>query len=261
MQIAIQSPTEAAAMPRYRLDIEYDGTAFSGWQRQAGQPSVQEAIETAIHAFCGEELRIKGAGRTDSGVHARGQVAHVDLVRDWPEDTVQGALNAHLTRAKVAVAILAASNVDENFDARFSATARHYRYLILNRRAPAALERSRVWHVPRQLDHAAMHEAAQELVGHHDFTTFRSVQCQSKSPVKTLDLLAVERDGDMIAIRASARSFLHNQVRSLVGTLERVGAGAWTPEDVRKALEARDRAACGPVAPADGLYLMSVDYP
>lgn len=248
-------------MPRYRLDIEYDGTAFSGWQRQAGQPSVQEAIETAIHAFCGEEVRIKGAGRTDSGVHARGQVAHVDLARDWPADTVQGALNAHLSRAGAAVAILSVSSVDENFDARFSATARHYLYLILNRRAPAALERSRVWHVPRQLDHAAMHEAAQELVGHHDFTTFRSVQCQSKSPVKTLDLLAVEREGDMIAIRASARSFLHNQVRSLVGTLERVGAGAWTPEDVRNALEARDRAACGPVAPADGLYLMSVDYP
>lgn len=248
-------------MPRYRLDIEYDGTAFSGWQRQAGRPSVQEAIEIAIEGFCGEEVRIRGAGRTDAGVHARGQVAHLDLLRDWAEDTVHGALNAHLAQADARVAILAATKVDDTFDARFSATARHYLYLILNRRAPAALERSRVWHVPRRLDHVAMHKAAQELVGHHDFTTFRSVQCQSKSPVKTLDLLQVEREGDMIAIRASARSFLHNQVRSLVGTLERVGAGAWTPKDVRVALEARDRAACGPVAPADGLYLMSVDYP
>jgi len=248
-------------MPRYRLDIEYDGTAFSGWQRQAGQPSVQEAIETAIEGFCGEEVRIRGAGRTDAGVHARGQVAHLDLLRDWPEDTVQGALNAHLAKADARVAILAATKVDDTFDARFSATARHYLYLILNRRAPAALEKNRVWHVPRKLDHHVMQQAAQELVGLHDFTTFRSVQCQSKSPVKTLDVLDVTRDGDVIAIRASARSFLHNQVRSLVGTLERVGAGAWTPQDVRAALEARDRAACGPVAPADGLYLMSVDYP
>ena len=248
-------------MPRYRLDIEYDGTAFAGWQRQAGQPSVQEAIETAIHGFCGEEVRIRGAGRTDAGVHARGQVAHVDLTRDWPAEKVQGALNAHLAMAGAAVSILTASAVAEDFDARFSATARHYLYLILNRRAPPSLERNRVWHVPRALDHEAMHKAAQELVGSHDFTTFRSVQCQAKSPVKTLDLLAVSRRGDTIAIRASARSFLHNQVRSLVGTLERVGAGAWTPADVRAALEARDRSACGPVAPAEGLYLMSVDYP
>ena len=248
-------------MPRYRLDIEYDGTTFSGWQRQAGQPSVQEAIETAIHGFCGEEVRIRGAGRTDAGVHARGQVAHVDLSRDWPSEKVQGALNAHLAMAGAAVSILAASAVAEDFDARFSATARHYLYLILNRRAPPSLERNRVWHVPRALDHQAMHAAAQELVGSHDFTTFRSVQCQAKSPVKTLDLLEVTREGGMIAIRASARSFLHNQVRSLVGTLERVGAGAWTPADVRAALEARDRAACGPVAPAEGLYLMAVDYP
>ncbi|NMG41758.1 tRNA pseudouridine(38-40) synthase TruA [Chelativorans sp. ZYF759] len=247
-------------MPRYRLDIEYDGSAFSGWQRQAGQASVQESIETAILGFCGEEIRIRGAGRTDAGVHARGQVAHLDLSRDWPADKVQGALNAHLARAGAAVAILAATKVEETFDARFSATARHYLYLILNRRAPATLEKDRVWHVPRPLDPEAMHQAAQELVGHHDFTTFRSVQCQSKSPVKTLDLLDVSRDGDIIAIRASARSFLHNQVRSLVGTLERVGAGAWTPQDVAVALEARDRSACGPVAPPGGLYLVAVDY-
>lgn len=248
-------------MPRYRLDIEYDGTAFAGWQRQAGQPSVQEAIETAIQGFCNEEVRIRGAGRTDAGVHARGQVAHVDLTREWPAEKVQGALNAHLAMAGAAVSVLAASAVAEDFDARFSATARHYLYLILNRRAPPSLERNRVWHVPRALDHEAMHTAAQELVGSHDFTTFRSVQCQAKSPVKTLDLLEVSRRGDTIAIRASARSFLHNQVRSLVGTLERVGAGAWTPADVRAALEARDRAACGPVAPPEGLYLMAVDYP
>jgi len=247
-------------MPRYRLDIEYDGTRFAGWQRQADQPSVQEAIETAVEGFCGETVRIRGAGRTDAGVHARGQVAHVDLTRDWPAEKVQGALNAHLSMAGAAVSILAAAQVDGEFDARFSATARHYLYLILNRRAPPSLERDRVWHVPRALDHEAMHEAAQELVGGHDFTTFRSVQCQSKSPVKSLDLLDVTRDGDTIAIRASARSFLHNQVRSMVGTLERVGAGAWQPADVARALEARDRAACGPVAPPEGLYLMQVDY-
>jgi tRNA pseudouridine38-40 synthase len=247
-------------MPRYRLDIEYDGSSFAGWQRQAGQPSVQEAIETAIAGFCGEDVRIRGAGRTDAGVHARGQVAHLDLSRDWPADTVQGALNAHLAMAGAAVSILTASRADDDFDARFSATARHYLYLILNRRAPPSLERNRVWHVPRALDHEAMHEAAQALVGKHDFTTFRSVQCQSKSPEKTLDLLQVTRRDDTIEIRASARSFLHNQVRSMVGTLERVGAGAWKPEDVRGALEARDRSACGPVAPAGGLYLMQVDY-
>ncbi len=212
----------------YRLDIEYDGTAYAGWQRQTGQHSVQAAIEQAILAFCGETISLRGAGRTDAGVHATGQVAHVDLSRDWPADTVRDALNAHLGLANEAVVILAATPVDDAFDARFSATGRHYLYRILNRRAPPALEKNRVWWVPKRLDAAAMHEAAQELVGRHDFTTFRSAHCQAKSPVRTLDRLDVTRDGDMIEFRASARSFLHNQVRSMVGTLKRVGEGAWT---------------------------------
>jgi tRNA pseudouridine38-40 synthase len=247
-------------MPRYRIDIEYDGGPYSGWQRQSGQHSVQAAIEQAIHAFSGEEVTIRGAGRTDAGVHARGQVAHFDLDRDWEANRVMAAVNAHLMSAGETVAVLASSKRDPDFDARFSATARHYLYRILNRRAPPALERGQVWHVARKLDADAMHEAAQVLVGLHDFTTFRSVQCQAKSPVKTLDRLDVSRDGDMIEIHASARSFLHNQVRSMVGTLKRVGEGAWTVDDVRAALEAADRAACGPVAPPDGLFLMKVDY-
>ncbi len=248
-------------MPRYRLDIEYDGTAYAGWQRQTGQHSVQAAIEQAILAFCGETISLRGAGRTDSGVHATGQVAHVDLSRAWPADTVRDALNAHLGLANEAVAILAAMPVDDAFDARFSATGRHYLYRILNRRAPPALEKNRVWWVPKRLDAAAMHEAAQELVGRHDFTTFRSAHCQAKSPVRTLDRLDVTRDGDMIEFRASARSFLHNQVRSMVGTLKRVGEGAWTPAQVAAALAARDRAACAGLAPPQGLYLARVDYP
>ncbi|MBX3578303.1 MAG: tRNA pseudouridine(38-40) synthase TruA [Rhizobiaceae bacterium] len=247
-------------MPRYRLDIEYDGAAYAGWQRQAGQPSVQAAVEQAVLGFSGEAATLKGAGRTDAGVHAFGQVAHLDLARDWPADTVRDAVNAHLRQAGETVTILAASVAAGDFDARFSASRRHYLYRILNRRAPPALERGRAWHVAPPLDAAAMHAAAQVLVGLHDFTTFRSVQCQSKSPVKTLDRLDVTRDGEMIEIRASARSFLHNQVRSMVGTLKRVGEGAWSAADVRAALDARDRAACGPVAPPDGLYLVRVDY-
>ena len=247
-------------MPRYRIDIEYNGSAYAGWQRQADQHSVQAAIEQAIHGFCGEAITIRGAGRTDAGVHARGQVAHFDLEREWQADRVMAAVNAHLTSAGETVSVVAAQAVDAGFDARFSATARHYLYRILNRRAPPALERGLVWHVARKLDAAAMHDAAQVLVGKHDFTTFRSVQCQSKSPVKTLDVLDVTHDGDMVEIRASARSFLHNQVRSMVGTLKRVGEGAWSADDVGTALQAADRAACGPVAPPDGLYLMQVDY-
>ncbi|MBO6900556.1 MAG: tRNA pseudouridine(38-40) synthase TruA [Rhizobiaceae bacterium] len=247
-------------MPRYRIDIEYDGAAYAGWQRQTDQHSVQAAVERAIHAFCGEVVTIRGAGRTDAGVHARGQVAHFDLSREWQTDRIAAAINAHLASAGETVAVTAACAVDTGFDARFSATARHYLYRILNRRAQPALERGQVWHVARSLDADAMHEAAQVLTGRHDFTTFRSVQCQSKSPVKTLDVLAVTRNGDMVEIRASARSFLHNQVRSLVGTLKRVGEGAWTADDVKAALEAVDRSACGPVAPADGLFLMRVDY-
>lgn len=248
-------------MPRYRLDIEYDGTAYAGWQRQAGQHSVQAAIEQAVRSFCGETIALRGAGRTDSGVHATGQVAHVDLERAWPADTVRDALNAHLGVAKEAVAILAATPVDDGFDARFSATGRHYLYRILNRRAPPALEKNRVWWVPKRLDAAAMHAAAQELVGRHDFTTFRSAHCQAKSPLRTLDRLEVLRVGDMIEVRAAARSFLHNQVRSMVGTLKRVGEGAWTAADVAAALAARDRSACAGLAPPQGLYLAGVDYP
>jgi tRNA pseudouridine38-40 synthase len=247
-------------MPRYRIDIEYDGGPYAGWQRQADQPSVQAAIEQAIQAFCGEAVTIRGAGRTDAGVHARGQVAHFDLEREWQADRVMAAINAHLTKAGETVAVTAAHSVEGGFDARFSATARHYLYRILNRRAPPALERGQVWHVARTLDARAMHQAAQVLVGKHDFTTFRSVQCQAKSPVKTLGVLDVTRAGDMIEIRASARSFLHNQVRSMVGTLKRVGEGAWSADDVKAALQAADRTECGPVAPPDGLYLMRVDY-
>lgn len=247
-------------MPRYRLDIEYDGTPYAGWQRQAGQHSVQAVLEQAILGFCGEEVTLRGAGRTDSGVHATGQVAHIDLAKDWPADKVRDAINAHLRLAGETVAVTAATKVSADFDARFSATKRHYLYRILNRRSHPVLEKHRAWWVPGKLDADAMHEAAQQLVGRHDFTTFRSSQCQAKSPVKTLDRLDVTRVGDEVQIRASARSFLHNQVRSLVGTLKKVGEGSWTPDDVQAALEARDRSRCGPMAPAHGLYLVGVDY-
>jgi tRNA pseudouridine38-40 synthase len=247
-------------MPRYRLDLEYDGTSYAGWQRQAGHHTVQAAVEHAILAFSGEQATIRGAGRTDAGVHALGQVAHVDLTRDWPADRVMGAVNAHLELAGETVAVTAVTAVTDDFDARFSATARHYLFRIVNRRAPLALEKGRAWLVKRRLDAEAMHEAAQMLVGKHDFTTFRSVQCQAKSPVKTLDRLDVARNGDLIEIRASARSFLHNQVRSMVGTIKKAGEGSWRVADVLNALQAADRAACGPVAPPDGLYLVRVDY-
>ena len=248
-------------MPRFRLDIEYDGSPYSGWQRQAGQHSVQAALEQAIKGFCGEDVTIRGAGRTDAGVHASGQIAHLDLEKDWPADTVRDAVNAHLQMAGETVSVIAAARVAEDFDARFSAVARHYLYRIVNRRAPLALEAKKAWWVPKTLDAEAMRGAAQVLVGRHDFTTFRSVQCQARSPVKTLDRLDVARSGDVIEVRASARSFLHNQVRSMVGSLKRVGEGAWTGADLKTALEAHDRAACGPVAPPDGLYLTRVDYP
>jgi tRNA pseudouridine38-40 synthase len=248
-------------MPRYRLDIEYDGRPYAGWQRQSGQHSVQAAVEQAIKGFSGEDVAIRGAGRTDAGVHALGQVAHVDLARDWPADTVRNAVNAHLQMAAETVSVLAATAVGSDFDARFSAVARHYLYRIVNRRAPLALDAGKAWWLARPIDAEAMHRAAQRLVGNHDFTTFRSVHCQSKSPVKTLDRLAVQRNGDAVEIRASARSFLHNQVRSMVGSLKRVGEGVWTDADLAAALAAADRAACGPVAPPDGLYLVKVDYP
>jgi tRNA pseudouridine38-40 synthase len=248
-------------LPRYRLDIEYYGTPYAGWQRQAGQHSVQAALEQAILGFSGETISLRGAGRTDSGVHATGQVAHLDLKKDWPDDTVRDAINAHLRLAGEAVAVTAATKAADDFDARFSATKRHYLYRILNRRAQPALEKDRAWWVPARLDAEAMHEAAQQLVGRHDFTTFRSTQCQANSPLRTLDRLDVTRAGDLIEVRTSARSFLHNQVRSMVGTLKRVGEGGWTSADVKAALDARDRAACAGIAPPEGLYLVKVDYP
>ncbi|HML14827.1 MAG TPA: tRNA pseudouridine(38-40) synthase TruA [Xanthobacteraceae bacterium] len=245
-------------MPRYRLLIEYDGSPFVGWQMQAGGPSVQGVITDAIAAFADEKVTVHGAGRTDAGVHALGQVAHVDLKRDWRPDRVRDALNARLRPHPVAV--LAVEKAPDSFHARFSAKRRHYLYRIVNRRADLALDRRRAWRVPRPLDTAAMHAAAQRLLGRHDFTTFRAADCQAKSPVKTLDRLDVERDGDEVRVRASARSFLHHQVRSMVGSLVLIGEGKWGAEDLAAALDARSRAACGPVAPPEGLYLVSVDY-
>jgi tRNA pseudouridine38-40 synthase len=248
-------------MPRFRLDIEYDGSPYAGWQRQADQPSVQQAIEQAIEKFSGDVISLRGAGRTDAGVHATGQVAHADLSKAWSGDKVRDAVNAHLQMAGERVSILRATPVSDAFDARFSALGRHYLYRILNRRAPAAIDMGKVWWVPKRLDADAMREAARVLLGRHDFTTFRSTQCQANSPVRTLERLDVERFGDIIEIRASARSFLHNQVRSITGSLKRVGDGAWTASDLKAALDARDRAACGQVAPPDGLFLTKVDYP
>jgi len=247
-------------VPRYRLDIEYDGGPYAGWQRQDGPRTVQEAIELAVKAFSGETVSIRAAGRTDAGVHATAQVAHVELAKPWRADTVRDALNAHLQLAGDRISVVGARPVPDDFDARFSATGRRYLYRILNRRGPPALERGNVWWVPKPLDADAMHEAAQRLVGRHDFTTFRSAQCQANSPIRTLDRLDVSRDGERIEIRAAARSFLHNQVRSMVGSLKRVGDGAWSAGDLAAALEARDRAACGQVAPPDGLYLVGVSY-
>jgi len=245
-------------MPRYRLTIEYQGGPFVGWQRQAEGRSVQGRLEAAIAGFTGEAVTIGGAGRTDAGVHALGQAAHVDLEKDWAPDRVRDAINAHLRPDPIAV--VAAQAVPDTFDARFSATARHYLYRIVNRRAPLTVDRGLAWQVGMALDADAMHAAAQALVGHHDFTTFRSAQCQSASPVKTLDRLTVRRALDEITVEASARSFLHNQVRSMVGSLVQVGQGKWRPRDMAAALEAADRTRCGPVAPPDGLYLVRVDY-
>jgi len=245
-------------MPRYKLTLEYDGTPFVGWQMQENGPSVQARLASAIKAFSGEETIPRGAGRTDAGVHALGQVAHMDLGKEWPPEKVRDALNAQLRPDPVSV--LTCERAAADFDARFSATARHYLYRIVNRRSPLALNRDRAWQVVHMLDAVAMHDAAQVLVGHHDFSTFRSAECQAASPVKTLDWLAVDREGEEIRIEASARSFLHNQVRSMVGSLKLVGEGKWTAGDLEKALAARDRAACGPVAPACGLYLVKVDY-
>lgn len=245
-------------MPRYRLTIEYDGSGYNGFQTQVGQPTVQGAIERALLAFCGETIRIAAAGRTDTGVHATGQVVSFDLQKTWPAATVMNALNAHMVDE--AVSVLDCIEVDPDWHARFSATGRRYLYRILNRPGRPALDLGRVWHMKKNLDAGRMHEAAQRLVGMHDFTTFRDVNCQSKSPDKTLDVARVMRVGDEVQLVFEARSFLHRQVRSMTGTLVEVGLGRWSPEDVTRALEARDRAACGPVAPSDGLYLTGVVY-
>jgi tRNA pseudouridine38-40 synthase len=246
-------------MARYKLTLEYDGRGFVGWQRQDNGPSIQQALEDAIERFSGERVAVTGAGRTDAGVHALGQVAHFDLAAARDPDEVFGALNYHLKPA--AIAVLATEAADDDFHARFSAIGRRYRYRIVNRRAPLTLSAGRAWWVPAALDAEAMNEAAQGLVGRHDFTSFRASQCQAKSPVKTLDSLVVARRGEVIEILASARSFLHNQVRNMVGSLALVGEGKWTGADLAAALAARDRTAAGPCAPPEGLYLVAVDYP
>ncbi len=245
-------------MPRYKLSIEYDGAEFVGWQRQDNGPSVQQALETALGRFAGEPVTLHTAGRTDAGVHALAQVAHFDMVKEMPQDKVRDAVNFHLGDA--AVAVLQATLVEAEFHARFSATGRHYLYRIVDRRPPLALDRGRVWRVGRDLDAAAMDAAAQVLTGKHDFTTFRAAQCQAKSPLRTLDTITVRRRETEIVVAASARSFLHHQVRSMVGSLVEVGCGRWTAQDLGDALAAADRRRCGPVAPAHGLYLKSVSY-
>jgi len=245
-------------MPRYRLLIEYDGRPYHGFQAQGELPSIQGSIERAVKGFCGEALRLQAAGRTDAGVHATGQVVHVDLAKAWKAEVVRDALNAHLVPEPIVV--LEAAVAPEGWHARFSATRRRYRYRILNRRSPPALDQGRVWHVKKPLDAEAMHAAAQVLVGHHDFTTFRDLACQAKSPMKTLDVAAVRREGEQVLLEFASRSFLHRQVRSMTGSLAEVGIGRWTADDLTAALEARDRKACGPVAPADGLYLSGVEY-
>lgn len=245
-------------MPRYRLTLEYDGSGYNGFQSQPGQPTVQGAIETAITAFSGETVRIAAAGRTDTGVHATGQAVSFDLDKAWPARTVMNALNAHMLEE--AVAVLNCAEVDGEWHARFSAKGRRYLYRILNRPGRPALDLGRVWHMKKPLDADAMHTAAQALVGLHDFTTFRDVNCQSKSPEKTLDVANVIRVGEEVHLVFKARSFLHRQVRSMTGSLVEVGLGRWTAADLVAALEAKDRARCGPVAPSDGLYLTGVEY-
>lgn len=245
-------------MPRYKLTIEYDGQPFSGWQMQADLRTVQGDLTDAVRTFCGEQVLVQGAGRTDAGVHACGQVAHIDLSRAWPTDRVRDALNFHLKPN--AIAVIACEVVGDGFNARFSATARHYRYRVLSRRAPLAIEAHRVWWVPVPLDLAAMQRASEVFIGRHDFTTFRAAACQSKSPVKTIDRIAVFARDNEIRIEVSARSFLHSQVRSMAGGIKMVGTGKWSVAELTDALAASDRTRCPPVAPACGLYLMGVDY-
>jgi tRNA pseudouridine38-40 synthase len=245
-------------MARYKLTIEYDGTKFRGWQIQLTDRTVQGVLTDAIARINGEATMVQGAGRTDSGVHALGQVAHVDLKREWDTFELRNAINAGVRPHKVSV--IEAELVGDNFNARFSGTKRHYLYRILNRRSPPTLDEGQVWFVPVTLDANAMHAAAQQLVGHFDFSTFRASECQANSPLRTLDQLDVARYGEFIEIRTSSRSFLHNQVRSMVGSLKYVGEGKWTARDLKAALDAKDRKACGVVAPPEGLYLTQVDY-
>ena len=245
-------------MPRYKCTVEYNGTGFSGWQKQKDAPTIQLCIEEALHAFCGQELTIYTAGRTDAGVHAIGQVFHVDIEPAYPIERIQGALNFYLHGH--AVAILSVETVDATFHARFSAKKRHYQYHILNRRSPAVLDHLRMWHVPWALDAHAMQDAANHLLGTHDFTSFRDTQCQAKSALKTLDTILVSRHEDRITVSVSAQSFLHHMVRNIVGTLAMVGEGKYPPEYIQTILAARDRKAAGPTAPAWGLYFMRVEY-
>jgi tRNA pseudouridine38-40 synthase len=247
-------------MPRYKLTIEYDGTDYAGWQRQPNRRSVQEALEEAAQKLCGAETAMRGAGRTDAGVHAFGQVAHCDFARDWRPDVVRDGLNAHLRARNDAAAVLSAERAADDFDARLSAVKRHYLYRILDRRPPPALEKLRAWHVPKRLDEAAMAREAKSLLGHHDFTTFRSTECQAKSPMRTLDACDVARSGEMLEVRVSARSFLHHQVRSMVGSLVEIGRGNWVEGELAERLAAKDRAMCGPQAPSMGLYFVAVEY-
>jgi tRNA pseudouridine38-40 synthase len=250
-------------MPRYALKIEYDGAPFHGWQKQKSHPSVQQAVEVALLKLEPGSTGIAAAGRTDAGVHALGQVAHCDMSKEWDPFRLSEALNFHLKPQPVA--IMSCAPVDDDFHARFSAIEREYLFRLVSRRAPMTFERGLVWQVPHKLDLTAMREAASNLIGRHDFTTFRSVDCQAQSPVKTLDVLDITAvdfpGGEEFRFKVRARSFLHNQVRSFVGTLERVGAGSWSPADVGVALQAQDRAACGPVSPPEGLYLARVTYP
>ncbi|MGB0920615.1 MAG: tRNA pseudouridine(38-40) synthase TruA [Alphaproteobacteria bacterium] len=245
-------------MTRFKITIEYDGAPFVGWQRQSNGYGVQQALEEAVEKLTGQFAQVQGAGRTDAGVHGLGQVAHFDCEKAFTAHKIRDGLNFHLKPNPIS--ILAAEAVDDDFHARFSATKRHYVYRLVDRRAPPILRVGKVWHVPQPLNVDAMQEAAQRLTGRHDFTTFRSVHCQADNPVRTLDILNVERIGDEIEVRATALSFLHNQIRSFVGTLERVGQGKWTADDVEAALKACDRTRCGPVAPPQGLYFLRVDY-
>ena len=245
-------------MARYKLTVEYDGGPFVGWQRQDNGPSVQAAIEQAIHAFSGETVNVAAAGRTDAGVHALAMVVHFDLAKEQRPDVVRDAVNFHLKPAPAAV--LDAEIAPDDFHARFSCIGRQYEYRIINRRAPLALERGKAWRIGQRLDAGAMHEAAQALVGQHDFTTFRAAACQSASPVKTLNSISVTREGERVTVQCAARSFLHHQVRSMTGALVEVGRGRWPAAEVKAALEARDRKRCGPVAPAEGLFFVAAEY-